>query len=195
MSLITDLVHYLNEGLIKPAIKTENKKLYGLSQLARFKDKTQPVVYHPMKANEVIYAGIDDKADFILYHRIQNVSSGLSSRSGYGDQLADKTTTYQNFMIVYNNSLKTGLSGSDLYLLIQSLLPYVIRHKDLKKIALVTTGGVLNSATVYAQEYPDATGYTLAPGKELIQINYTLEATFNPACFATCSDDLKLLKN
>jgi hypothetical protein len=195
MSLISNIVNFLNTEIFKPAIKVSSSSYYGLTQSVKYKNNIIPAVANPLKKTEFKGIVIDDRIDFLLYHKLNTVISGLSPSRGYGDQQADKTTTYQNSIIIYQNSLKTGLAAEDMYLFIQSLIPYKINNPDVKKILLAVTGGTLNSATVFNQEYPDAEKNPVSFGKTMIQINYTLEATINPACFATCSDDLKIFKN
>jgi len=145
-------------------------KFYGVATTVEREGKAQPVV------NEMP-VGFDDSYGMQMYHKLGNAT--VAYTAGYGDTQTT-TNTYQVSAIVFNNERITKLKTDELALVIQSAL-------SLNDNATLT-GFILNSPQVFATEYR-GTAYSLNEYQSLMQINYTVEISFNGNCFDLCPED------
>lgn len=151
-------------------------KFYGVATLVEREAKGQPVV-------EGLPVAYDDSYPMQMYHRLGNVS--IAYTPGYGDTMTT-TNTYQVSAIVFNNETITKLKTDEIAMIIQSLLAL--------NNSATLNGIILNSQTVFAQEYKGVP-YSLNEYQSLMQINYTVEITFKGNCFDLCPEDFLKCKN
>lgn len=176
MRSIHDIVQKINE-----AIPVDSRDTYGIVTMSRRGDQIIPSI-------DGKYIGIDDTYPMRVYHKINGMTSQLRAGSGYGDSVGDQVNTYQMSMIVFNDKKRTKLSSDQMVLMLQVNTPRRVASELFKSIRITYTNAILNDVQVFAQEY-GSTDYRLKDGQSLIQINYTVEATYKEGCFAKCPED------
>lgn len=134
------------------------------------------------------YIGLDDIYKIQIYHKLNGMTATLKPASGYGDQKAYQVNAYNMSMIVFNN--RSGVMVDELLLLMQSNFPQIMKMEPYSQIAVTFNNAILNDRAVYGQEYGSIDTYKLGVSQNLFQINYTVETTFSPGCFAKCPEEL-----
>lgn len=134
------------------------------------------------------YIGIDDSFPVRIYHKLNGMVSSIRPNTGYGDDIGDHVTAFNMSMIVFNNQLLSKLKPDQMVLFLQVNTPRRVSSDTFKKIAITYNNAILNDAQVFSQEY-GSTEYRLKLNQNLIQINYTVEATYLYGCFAKCQED------
>lgn len=145
-------------------------KFYGVATLVEREGKGQPII----EGQPVAY---DDSYALQMYHRLGSVT--ITYAPGYGDMMTP-TNAYAVTAIVFNNEQITKLKTDEIAMIIQS----VLAAND----SATLNGVILNSQTVFAQEYKGVP-YSMDEYKSLMQINYTVEITFKGNCFNLCPED------
>lgn len=180
MHLIRDIVKEINCKLEK--VFAGGFIAYGVAQNLPRGEDLLPTI------NEK-YVGLDDIHAMSLYHKINSI--GITQRAGtYGDDEGFNVNTYQMSMIVFNNQKRTNMNADELALLIQTAFPKRI-NSEVKNLM---TGVILNSQTVYGQEYKSNT-YRLGELQSLFQINYQTEVLFRTDCLDLCPEDFKQINS
>lgn len=179
MRSIHDIVKAINE-----AIPIEGASLFGIAQPA---NRDGQIIPADMATNQ--YVGIDDTFPVRVYHKNNAMTSTLRQGSGFGDGTGDQVNVYQMSMIVFNNRRLTKIQPDSLVLLMQVNTPRSVESEYFKSIRITYVNANLNSSQIWSQEY-GTTLYRLGLEQDLIQINYTVEATFRQGCFAKCLDEL-----
>lgn len=176
MQSIVDIVEEFNG-----ALTIEGAKKYSIAQTVnRGKDKLPALIDREGKAE---YIGIDDRNAISWYHKANSMRSRLVASQGYGRSAGSQVNTYEMSMIVFVNRKLFSKYPDEVVQLIQVLTPETIN----KSIRISFNTTILNDQQVYSQEYLSDT-YRLGPEHNLLQINYTLEATLKKKCLNTCSD-------
>lgn len=160
-------------------------KVYGLAQTVirtRAGDEYEFLPGIVSDNGEVKYVGLDDTESIIIYHKCKGIT--CNTKPGRGDSY-DVLNVYDNAMIVYSDRQKTKLRPDELVLLIQANLPSTITLAPYMLIAVKFLNVVLNDQVVFLQEYKE-TDFRLPANKNLIQINYSIETTFQKRCFKEC---------
>lgn len=182
MRSINDIVLLLNDSLEELFSSTclSGSALYGIAESVKRNTDTLPEL-------DEKYVGIDDVHPAIIYHRLNDMRSGVKPNTGYGRSVGDFSNVYGLSMVVFLDRKKTGLYSDELLLLIQANFPERLVLSPYKMI-LVSFGSVLlNSSQAYQQEYTSDT-YRLKANQYLFKINYTVEAVFAKDCFNKCPD-------
>jgi hypothetical protein len=185
--LLRKAISQINNSLSKVF---NGMKVYGLAQTAYRKTGDQQERFPQVVdlEGEGKYVGIDDTDPIIIYHRNTGLTTGRTTRQGYGDGHSDLVNTYQMAMIVFQSQELTKMFPEELFLFLQANFPEEIRFNPYKTVFIRTTNVILNSQLVFAVEYA-GTDFFLPAEKSLFQINYTIESTFKKDCFAKCPED------
>lgn len=138
------------------------------------------------KTGEGKFVGTDDINPLSLYHKCSGIQISQRLGTGYGDLISFEVYTYQCAMIVFVDRKKVCIAPDELVLLIQAHLQDRIDVEDYRSVLVRLINVNLNSAQVFAQEYPGAEN-KLKLEQNIIQISYTIEAVFDPACLPKCS--------
>lgn len=128
------------------------------------------------------HVGIDDKHSVIAWHKLSTITSRLKDGTG---RVYDQVNTYNNSMVVFVNRKGCSLYPDELLLHIQANMPDGVVMDPYTSVRIMITNTILDSQTVYAQEYEDS-DYRLKEEQYLFRINYTVETTFKKGCFKTC---------
>lgn len=179
MRSIHDIVKAMNQ-VIKDRVK--DSMTYGVATMA-VKDTTI------VPSEDGKYIGINDVYALQVYHKLNGLVNTLRPGSGYGDSKGDQVNTFQMSMIVFHNEQKTKIKTDQLVLLLQSVTPRQVPSEYFKSVRITYNNVVLNDVGVWRQEYGQ-TEYKLKLDQRLIQINYTVEATYKDGCFANCLEEL-----
>lgn len=164
------------------------EQLYGIAELMIRKQGSEteqlPVVLSD--DGEGKYVGIDDVAPLIIYHRVLNVTPTRVPNSGKGDSRGDLLNTYQMALFMYWDRKPYPVKPEELHMVVQARTPDRIEGiPDIKQLLFNPASVNLNTLQVYNQEY-GGDSFKLPANRYIIQINYSIALTFNPACIATC---------
>lgn len=178
MRSIYNLVDEVNEELreLFEADKLKGSDINGVAELVSRDDKTIPEV----NGKEVV---VNDEYPVRIYHRLNSLSSTI--KSGIG-RTFDQTNSYALSMIVFLQKERTSLYPDSLTLLIQSNMPDRLQNGEYRNVSVTFNGGVMDSKSVWQQEYSTNTNYRLKSNQFLFKINYTIETTFSKGCFKKC---------
>jgi hypothetical protein len=182
--MIEEIIDILNGSLTG---LHRDEKLYGLAQSVIRKQGTEIELLPGLidKTGEVQYVGIDDVSAFILYHKLNTLST-TAKNNGHGDKPGDLVSTYGLSMIIYWDRKRLNKMPDELLMLFHARLPQMITSIPNVKMTKIKTGNAnFSSLQAYNQEYQGAS-FNLPPNVNLINLNYTIEMTFNPACLPTC---------
>ncbi len=138
---------------------------------------------------EIKYAGIDDIHSVMVYFK--NTSATIAgAKNGTGDNYGDFRNVFNLGMYVYWDTQKINMSPDEMLMMMQSRLPNVIRGiKDAKTIALLPLNANTNTYQIYLQEYGSSERMRPLPeSKRILQLNFSIEITFNPECFRKCPE-------
>lgn len=152
-------------------------KLYGIAELVKYGQDGATVPSVDEK-----YIGVDDVNNLILYHRLNSLTSSILPKNAYGNSAGDIVNTYSMWMFVFTQNI----FPEEISLYIQSQLPDFIQLSPYKNIRTIFSGSVLDSQTVWNQEYKIGDQYALKQNQYLTRINYILETTFSKGCFREC---------
>lgn len=181
VSEIIDILNNSLSGLHPDAV------LYGLAQtVVRTQgSETDALPGLVNKDGEIKYVGIDDIYSIIIYHKLNSLSS-TPKNNGRGDNPGDLTTSFGLSMIVYWDRKRYNKLPDEVVFIAQARLPQLIKDTDDVKLIKIKVGSAnFNSLQVFTQEY-SGTKFDLPPNANLMNLNYTIEATFNPACLPAC---------
>lgn len=171
---IITLVNQSLEGIFKGG------QLYGMATLVEREGKTRPVVDE--KA-----VSFDDSYPFQMYHRV--LGAGITYRPGYGNT---QTTidTFSVLAVVFNNEKFTAIKTDEVAMILQSVLAAL----NITSVRILPTQIILNSQQIFATEY-QGVPYALNEYQSLMQINYSVEITYQGNCFDLCPEDFSKCKN
>lgn len=183
--MVREVVTILNErltGLVRESA------VYGLAQsVLRVQGTVRevlPCVVLP--DGEGKYVGIDDVNSLIMYHKLNNATSAQVPNSGKGDNPADLTNSYGMALVIFWDRRKLDKMQDDMMVLVQANIPILITGMpDIKTTRVRVTSSVLDSLQVYTQEY-QSENPKLPANILMMQMNYTIDLTFNPACIKAC---------
>lgn len=182
--MISRIIEHINGGF-KGIIQGE--QYYGLAQtVMRIQGTEREGLPGIVGSNgEVRYVGFDDVHPIIVYHKLNNVATARVA-NGKGDKLGDMQYIYQLAMYVYWDRKKIGLQPDELMMLLQGRYPNAIQSEmDIKSITMRLTGMNANTSQLITQEY-QGSAFIPAPEKSFMQINYSVDIIFNPACLPVC---------
>lgn len=182
--MVKDVIDILNQQL--EGIKSD-QAVYGLAQSVLRVQGTErellPAIIQ--KDGEAKYVGLDDIKSLIVYHKALSSSSALLS-NGKGDNQGDIINTYSMGLFVYWDRNRLDLMPDEILMIVQARFPQLIQGMPDVKVLRIRIGTtIMNSLQVYSQEYQEAQP-KLPANIHLMQINYTIELTFNPACVKAC---------
>ena len=183
--MIREVIHILNKQLegIKP-----DQSVYGLAQsvlrVQGVERELLPAIIQ--KDGEASpYVGIDDIKSLIIYHKLLSSQSAIIN-NGKGDNPGDITNTYSMALFLYWDRNRLDIMPDELLMMIQARFPVIITGiTDVKTLRVRIGSSNMNSLQVYSQEYQESQP-KLPANIHLMQINYTIELTFNPACIKAC---------
>lgn len=178
MRSIHDIVKQINQAICSRF----DAKTYGIATMSTKGENILP-------SDDEKYIGLDDIYKIQIYHKLNSMNNQLRTGSGYGDSRGDQVNTFNMSMIVFHNERLTKFKTDQLVLVLQANTPRDVVSEYFKTIRLTYNNVVLNDAVVWQQEYGQS-AYKLKPHQRLIQINYTVEATYKEGCFAKCLEDL-----
>jgi len=179
MLSIRDIVTQINTKL--STVFTVGFKPYGIAKTVTRGAETLPSI-------DETYIGIDDINALQVYHKLNTINLTQKTNSGYGDDIYYNINTYRLSMIAFNNKKRTKLNDDELALIIQSAFPKIITS-DYLSVRNTMTGVILNSQSIYAQEYKSER-YRLDENQSLFQIEYNTEIIFKTDCLVLCPEDL-----
>lgn len=181
--MINPIINKINEQLSK----VFEGKIYGLAQsvIRIIGNEAEIIPALVDYEGEGKYVGLDDTYPVIIYHKLNSLKTENAKYKGYGDDNADQVNTYDNSLIVYYDRKKLKKLPDEMYLKIQISVQENLKIDPFKTVSIKFNNVILNSAQVFANEYR-GTAYKLAPEKNLIAINYTVESTFKKGCFDKC---------
>lgn len=182
--MVEQIISILNESLKG---FTSDQDLYGLAQsvlrVVGSEKELLPCVVG--KEGEGEYVGIDDIKSIIGYHKLNTVTSSILT-NGRGDNHGDIINTFGMGFFLFWNRARFDKKPDELLMLVQSRWPVIIKGMPDIKIAKVKMGNInTNTLQIYNQEYQEANP-KLPPNVSLMQVNYTIELTFNPDCLPGC---------
>ena len=166
-------------------------RVYGIAEpVARTSGSEVEILPGVISNNgEIKYVGIDDLESVIIYHKANALGVRLSTiKKGFGDDPNAFVNAYSMSMIVYIDRSKTKLRPEEFFLFIQANIPFEIKEQPYKSIFTQINTVILNTQTVYDSEYK-GTKNPLPANHSLMQINYTIESTFDKNCFEKCPED------
>lgn len=135
---------------------------------------------------EIAYVGIDDTYSLIIYHKLNSTAITLN-KNGTGNRYGDITNNNSLSLYAYWDFNKINIRHDELLMLLQSRIPIAISGLENIKIAIINqTNAILNSNQIYAQEYSYDDQKLLPENKNILQLNYNIQITFNPDCFRQC---------
>lgn len=131
------------------------------------------------------YVGLDDIDKLRIYHKLNNAGS-TQNLNGSGDNPGDLVNTYSLGMIITWNRKALDKMADEILMLIQANTPVLIKGiPDMKLARIRITGANLDTLQIIAQEY-QSDDLKIPPNILMMQVNYTIELTFNPACIKSC---------
>lgn len=166
-------------------------RVYGIAESISRRVGTTVEIIPGIVGNdgEVKYVGIDDLDSVIIYHKANALGVRLSTiKKGIGDEPNAFVNAYSMSMIVYLDRKKAKMRPDQLFLFIQANLPFLIKQEPYRQILTQINTVILNSQAVYDSEYK-GTENPLPANHSLMQINYTIESTFDQNCFEKCPED------
>lgn len=185
---LNKFIEVINEPLKK---LISGIKVYGIAEsIARTKGSVVEIIPGIVgNDGEIKYVGINDLDSVIIYHKANALGVKPSAvRKGYGDDPNNFVNAYAMSMIIYMDRSKTKLTPDQFFLFIQANLPFKIEQDPYALILIQINTVILNSQAVYDSEYK-GTENKLPANHSLMQINYTIESTFNQNCFEKCPED------
>lgn len=182
--MVEEVISILNDSL-KGLIP--DQALYGIAQsvyrIVGTERETLPCVVS--KDGEGKYVGIDDIKSIIGYHKMNTVST-TTLANGRGDNHGDLTNTFGLGFYLFWSRVRFNKMPDEFLMLVQSRWPVIIKGMPDIKIAKVKIGNTnTNTLQIYSQEYTEPSP-KLPANVSLMQINYSIELTFNPDCLPGC---------
>jgi hypothetical protein len=178
---VIDTLNPLLDGIVTSQI------VYGLAETTiRLRGSVRVGFPGVIMANgEVKYVGIDDVKSIIIYHKL-NSATTTALNNGKGDNPGDLVNAYSMSLLVYWDRRKLNLYPDELFQIIQARWPQVIMGiPDTKVVRIRISNSNMNSLQVFSQEY-SYEDQKIPENVQLMQVNYTTEITFNPACITAC---------
>jgi hypothetical protein len=183
--MVKDIIAILNErlsGLARESV------VYGLAQsvlrVQGVEREVLPCVVLP--DGEGLYVGIDDVNALMMYHKLSSATSTQVPNSGKGDNPGDLVNTYGMALVIVWDRKKLDMMQDEMMMLIQANIPVLISGiPDIKVTRVRVSGSQLDSLQVYTQEY-QVENPKLPANILMMQVNYLIEITFNPACIKAC---------
>lgn len=182
--MVRDILKILNtelKGL------TSDESIYGLTQsILRIQGLEREILPCVVSEDgEGKYVGLDDVKSVIIYHKL-NSSSTRYLTNGKGDNPGDIVNTYAMSLLIYWDRKRLNKYPDEMLQVIQARIPVLILDMPNTKSVRTQIGNSnFNSLQVYGQEYQE-TNPKLPANINLMQVNYTIEITFNPACIESC---------
>lgn len=182
--MVRKIIGILNEQYA--GIQRESS-VYGLAQSMLRTTGTvtelMPCIIQP--DGEGKYIGLDDVNKLMIYHKLVNASS-VQVLNGAGDNPGNLVNTYTLGMIVTWDRKAMDLMADEMLMLVQANTPLFIKGiPDMKLARIRISSANLDTLQVIAQEYR-SDNLRIPSNILMMQVNYTIELTFNPACIKTC---------
>lgn len=192
MPVLNDIVHSLNESLVKTLFSQSKRfkgaKLFGISEQAiRTGDNKQEYPQIVDLSGDGKYTGIDDTFPLILYHKKQGVAVTIDTAPSYGDNQKGSINRYSLSMIVFFNRTKLKMESDEMALYLQQHFITQPKNDNFHYLSVTINSVILNSQQVFRTEYVNV-NYFLKPEHALMAINYTLEGKPDLACFNRCPE-------
>jgi len=183
--MIFDIIKAINKDF--SGIHPE-EKFFGIAQTIEFMRAGEKIRMPSIIdfTGELKYVGIDDVNSLMVYHKL-NSATVTQLTNGNGDHFGDIRNTFSIGMYVYWDTLKLKLYADQLIMLLQSRLPVTVKGlQDIKQVVIRQITANTNTLQLYGQEY--LIENQLPPTKQILQINYNIEITFNSNCFRECPE-------
>ncbi len=180
MSLV-NIITEINENIPECAYG----RLYGLAQTV-IRTRGEKFEFLPgivADGGDIEYVGLDDDEPIIIYHKMLGI--GCKTLPGTGNDY-DIVNTFNNCMIVFNDRSKSQMRTDELLALIQSNIPSLLKVPPYRTVKMAFSNVAVDDMKVFESEYQN-TEFRLPANKNLFQINYIIESTFNKKCFDKCS--------
>jgi hypothetical protein len=138
---------------------------------------------------EITYVGIDDINTLMVYFKINSTSITLI-KNGTGDRYGDYRNVFNVSAFIYWDRQQLNLSSDQMIMLMQSRIPIgVTGLKDIKTAAISLTKANASTLQIYSQEYSSNEQLRPLPAnKQIVQLDFNIEITFNPECFRDCPE-------
>lgn len=187
---LNSFIPVINAELAKQFPK--DARFYGVAQsIPRIRGSVSETIPGVVDRNgDIEYVGIDDKYSLQVYHKLTLITvERTTTTGGYGDDLSDTKNTYALSAYVYHDVKRTAAT-SDIFLRLQNQFPQTLAAHPYKSIYVRLASVILNSDTLFAQEYKGS-AFKLPPTGILFQLNYTIESSFERGCFEKlCPEDI-----
>jgi hypothetical protein len=184
--MINDVIDSINNKL--DGIRPDQLTL-GLAQKVYRVNSDDSVEYMPgilKEDGDVIYAGIDDINSLLIYHKSNAGQFTYDQRAGFGDSRIN-IDTFSLSIIAAWDFRKIKLNDAEMSLLLRSRIPQEINFdKNIRSVVISPASVNLNSKQVFDSEYALKENYLLPLYIMFIQINYTVQFVYDPACIDKC---------
>jgi len=194
VSIVKSITDYINKNLELSIFKGSNASLYSITEHVAKDDKMIPAIIKDGEADYVIY---DDRFDFVVYHRLENIGYTLVKSSGYGDSVNNKQAVYNMALYVSFNSDK--IAAHELIEAINTAFVTNLTSAQNQKLSLLsatieTTGAVAQSKenNLLNSEF-QISGNEILPKITMARIRYTITTTARLACVNPCNTEEKCL--
>lgn len=165
-----------------------NSEYHGIAVLAKDGDNLRPLITSHYDTNKFITA--DFQIPLRIYHRTIGISRRKDVKIGYGDNDTEiKEETTMALIAIGNRSL-IQLTPEELEAAIVASMPANLSKATrsqlkLKSCIITPTTSILDPVEVYMQENKTDI-FELPPNSLMIRINYSINSTYDRACFSLC---------
>lgn len=160
----------------------QGAKIYGVAKQAKRGTEILPVTFVEGKE---YYIGITDKDALRIYHKELSTTTTQDLKSSYGDGTWTEVNTHQMALIIFFDERRLGVDADQLYMLIQRRISGVLKLTGARLVRVTVNSLNMDDARIYSQEYQSDT-FRLTVGQRLIQVNYTLQVSFDKKCIPNC---------
>jgi hypothetical protein len=184
INIIIDLINGGLDGIADEQI------VLGLTQRVYRAADAESIDFMPgvvKQDGEAVYAGVDDIASLIIYHKSNTANLAFSARGGYGDSRQNEDTLACSIIAAWDTR-KLPIQAVDMLLLIRSRLPQAIADiPGIKDVTITPSSAILNTKQVFDTEYSiGASGYLLPLYINFIQLNYNILIRYDQQCIEKC---------
>ena len=178
----TSIKATLNDNRFKDSV------YFGIATLVQHEDRIQPMLTDNHDVNRIITP--DNSIPLQIYHRTISISRTSTTTTGFGDANSEIKETTSMAMIAIATRKLLRLTPEELEAAIIASMPAVLtpttrKALKLKSCSIKPTTSNLDAAEVYLQE-TKSDKFELQPNSLMLRINYSIECTYNRACFQLC---------
>lgn len=187
---IIDLINNQFDGI------DSNEIILGIAQQVYRAKSDGAVEYMPgvlkLGTDEVIYAGIDDVNTIMIYHKINSATltfaPAQTGSSGYGDTRRNLDNISCSVITVWDTR-RLKINSADMLLLLRSRMPqFVVDVPGINSLDIIVGNANLNTRQIFQAEYNFDESYLLPNYFKMLQVNYTIQLKYDPACIGKCID-------